>query len=279
MKIGYQFSSVCHYWIMFTILSGSSTSSVEYRVRWVQCSWALSAWMEPQNTKERKKRTKVPTSFDSHFFLAKRERKSPMCQSWQICCYWRRCSGGVPFALSEAIGEFSPQTQSCRGSYQSWLFLALIYLCCCLVLSAAYIDVCIYYTTYTNFAWSFLHLAVSVHFWFMFVYSETLQDMALTSLIMVSLVSWVFFRAFVADCSYCFLKVNCFEVKKKLSWATQFGNQSVELQDVELFSIASMKRERLQLQITLLTHLRQHKNVSNFIWDRPYVSLHIGAVQ
>ena len=43
MKIGYQFSSVCHHRIMFTILSGSSTSSVEYRVLSVQCSWALSA--------------------------------------------------------------------------------------------------------------------------------------------------------------------------------------------------------------------------------------------
>ena len=59
-------------------------------------------------------------------------------------------------------------------------------------MSAAYIDVCIYYTTYTNFAWSFLHLAVSVHFWFMFAYSETLQDMALTSLIMVSLAGFFF---------------------------------------------------------------------------------------
>ena len=55
MKIGYQFSSVCHHRIMFTILSGSSTSSVEYRVLSVQCSWALSACMEPKNTKETKK--------------------------------------------------------------------------------------------------------------------------------------------------------------------------------------------------------------------------------
>ena len=79
---------------MFTILSGSSTSSVEYRVRSVQCSWALSACMEPKNTKETKKRTKVPTSFGSHFFLAKRERKSRMCQSWQMLLLakmlWRR---------------------------------------------------------------------------------------------------------------------------------------------------------------------------------------------
>ena len=111
MKIGYQFSSVCHYWIMFTILSGSSTSSVEYSVLSVQCSWALSAWMEPKNTKETKKRTKVPTSFDSQFSLGKCVRKSQMCQSQQMLLFvkmlWRR---SVCFVWR--IGEFSPpQTQ------------------------------------------------------------------------------------------------------------------------------------------------------------------------
>ena len=43
--------------------------------------------MEPKNTKETKKRTKVPTSFDSQFSLAKCERKSWMCQSWQMLLF------------------------------------------------------------------------------------------------------------------------------------------------------------------------------------------------
>ena len=72
---------------MFTILSGSSTSSVEYSVLSVQCSWALSACMEPKNTKERKKRTKVPTSFDSQFSLAECVRKSRLCQSQQMLLF------------------------------------------------------------------------------------------------------------------------------------------------------------------------------------------------
>ena len=58
--------------------------------------------MEPQNTKETQKRTKVPTSFDSQFSLAN-------CEGRALCvkarrCYLQRCGGGVLFALSEELG-------------------------------------------------------------------------------------------------------------------------------------------------------------------------------
>ena len=60
--------------------------------------------MEPKNTKETKKRTKVPTSFDSHFSSQSAKGRAG-CVKAGRCCYLRRCFGGVPFALSEELGN------------------------------------------------------------------------------------------------------------------------------------------------------------------------------
>ena len=59
--------------------------------------------MEPQNTKETQKRTKVPTSFDSQFSLANCEGRAECVKAGRRC-YLGRCFGGVPFALSEELG-------------------------------------------------------------------------------------------------------------------------------------------------------------------------------
>ena len=89
---------------MFTILSGSSTSSVEYRVRSVHCSWALSAEWNQRILKRLKRGQKCPHRLILSFPSQSAKGRAGGVKAGR-CCYLRRCFGGVPFALSEELGN------------------------------------------------------------------------------------------------------------------------------------------------------------------------------